>query len=68
MKQKSIKGIVEEINQYLTIQEVKESTYNEDERKGVQNALSKRIKQLEKIEQLHHKYIQMNQYEKQVLD
>src|SRR5690606_16487914 len=31
-------------------------------------ALNKRIKQLEKIEQLHHKYIQMNQYEKQVLD
>ncbi|MCD8818812.1 ribonuclease HII [Mammaliicoccus sciuri] len=68
MKQKSIKEIVEEINQYLTIQEVEASPYNEDERKGVQNALSKRIKQLEKIEQLHHKYIQMNQYEKQVLD
>ena len=68
MKQKSIKEIVEEINQYLKIQEVEASPYNEDERKGVQNALSKRIKQLEKIEQLHHKYIQMNQYEKQVLD
>ncbi len=68
MKQKSIKEIVEEINQYLTIQEVEASPYNEDERKGVQNALSKRIKQLEKIEQLYHKYIQMNQYEKQVLD
>ncbi|MCJ0912323.1 ribonuclease HII [Mammaliicoccus sciuri] len=68
MKQKSIKEIVEEINQYITIQEVEASPYNEDERKGVQNALSKRIKQLEKIEQLHHKYIQMNQYEKQVLD
>ncbi|UXV33344.1 ribonuclease HII [Mammaliicoccus sciuri] len=68
MKQKSIKEIVEEINQFLTIQEVEASPYNEDERKGVQNALSKRIKQLEKIEQLHHKYIQMNQYEKQVLD
>lgn len=68
MKQKSIKEIVEEINQYLKIQEVEASPYNEDERKGVQNALSKRIKQLEKIEQLHLKYIQMNQYEKQVLD
>ncbi|WP_353463651.1 ribonuclease HII [Mammaliicoccus sciuri] len=68
MKQKSIKEIVEEVNQYLTIQEVEASPYNEDERKGVQNALSKRIKQLEKIEQLQHKYIQMNQYEKQVLD
>lgn len=68
MKQKSIKEIVEEIKQYLTIQEVEASPYNEDERKGVQSALSKRIKQLEKIEQLHHKYIQMNQYEKQVLD
>lgn len=68
MKQKSIKEIVEEVNQYLTIQEVEASPYNEDERKGVQNALRKRIKQLEKIEQLHHKYIQMNQYEKQVLD
>lgn len=68
MKQKSIKEIVEEINQFLTIQEVEASPYNKDERKGVQNALSKRIKQLEKIEQLHHKYIQMNQYEKQVLD
>ena len=68
MKQKSIKEIVEEIKQYLTIQEVEASPYNEDERKGVQSALIKRIKQLEKIEQLHHKYIQMNQYEKQVLD
>ncbi|CAG7913975.1 Ribonuclease HII [Mammaliicoccus sciuri] len=68
MKQKSIKEIVEEIKQYLTIQEVEASPYNEDERKGVQSALSKRIKQLEKIEQLHHNYIQMNQYEKQVLD
>ena len=48
MKQKSIKEIVEEINQYLKIQEVEASPYNEDERKGVQNALSKRIKQLEK--------------------
>lgn len=67
MKQKSIKEITSEIQQYATIDAINGSIYNEDERKGVQNALIKRIKQLEKIEELSLKYEKMNQYENRIL-
>lgn len=67
MKQKSIKEITSEIQQYATIDAINGSIYNEDERKGVQSALSKRIKQLEKIEELNLKYEKMNQYENRIL-
>ncbi|WP_016910748.1 ribonuclease HII [Mammaliicoccus vitulinus] len=67
MKQKSIKEITSEIQQYATIDAINGSIYNEDERKGVQNALIKRIKQLEKIEELNLKYEKMNQYENRIL-
>ncbi|OOV78797.1 MULTISPECIES: ribonuclease HII [Mammaliicoccus] len=67
MKQKSIKDITSEINLYESIDEIKGSIYYEDERKGVQTAFKKRLKQLEKIENLNLKYIKMNQYENQIL-
>ncbi|RIN17008.1 ribonuclease HII [Mammaliicoccus vitulinus] len=67
MKQKSIKEITSEIQQYATIDAINGSIYNEDERKGVQNALIKRIKQLEKIEELNLKYEKMNQYENRII-
>lgn len=67
MKQKSIKEITSEIQQYATIDAINGSIHNEDERKGVQNALIKRIKQLEKIEELNLKYEKMNQYENRIL-
>ncbi|MGK9043845.1 ribonuclease HII [Mammaliicoccus vitulinus] len=67
MKQKSIKEITSEIHQYATIDEINGSIYNEDDRKGVQNALSKRIKQLEKIEEMNLKYQKMNEYENRIL-
>ncbi|WP_323702582.1 ribonuclease HII [Mammaliicoccus sp. Dog046] len=67
MKQKSIKEITEEIIALNTFDEIEHSIYQDDERKGVQNALLKRRKQIEKAEALKEKYIKMNEYENQIL-
>lgn len=68
MKQKSIKEISNEINQYLTYDDINNSIYLEDVRKGVQLAINKRRKYIDKQEKLLTQYEEMNKFENQILN
>ena len=66
-----IKQTIAEITNLLKAQQsitsIQEQSYYQDERKGVQNAIRRRIKQLEKEQALLDKYVEMSSYENDIL-
>lgn len=66
MKQ-TIAEITNLLKEEKTIDSIKEQDYYDDERKGVQTAIQRRIKQLEKEQALLKKYEVMSQFENDIL-
>ena len=66
-----IKQTIAEITNLLKTQQsitsIQEQSYYQDERKGVQTAIKRRIKQLEKEQALLDKYVEMSSYENDIL-
>ncbi|RIP33537.1 ribonuclease HII [Staphylococcus gallinarum] len=66
-----MKQTITEITNLLKAQQsiasIQEQDYYQDERKGVQSAIKRRIKQLEKEQALFDKYIEMSQFENEIL-
>ena len=68
MKQKTIKEISIEINEYKSFEDVETSIYKDDLRKGVQAALNKKQKQIEQLQKLETQYLRMSEYENKLLE
>src|SRR5699024_12127281 len=68
MKQKTIKEISIEINEYKSFEDVETSIYKDDLRKGVQAALNKKQKQIEQLQKLETQYLRMSEYENKFLE
>ncbi|PHK50720.1 ribonuclease HII [Staphylococcus edaphicus] len=60
-----VKSLLQDIH---SIHELEHSDFNEDERKGVQNAIIQRRKQLEKEQALIANYEKMTEFEKAILE
>ncbi|KIJ86342.1 MULTISPECIES: ribonuclease HII [Staphylococcus] len=63
----TIKDIKSKLQHMLSISELERSEYNNDARKGVQNAMIQRRKQLEKEQVLLDNYVKMTEFENSIL-
>lgn len=67
MKKRSIKEITADINRLTSIEALNDSPYNSDDRKGIQQAILKKQRQLEKESLIKKEYIRMSTYENEIL-
>lgn len=63
----TIKEVTQLINAVNTIEELENHECFLDERKGVQNAIARRRKALEKEQALKEKYVEMTYFENEIL-